>query len=57
MTFDTAFGGTPDIVISPETGVGIGTFPYIDTKTSGSALLKLTADGTIVCDYIAWGPR
>ena len=53
----SGFGGTPDIIITPETGVGAGTFPYIETKTHGSAKITLTGGGTIVCDYFAIGSR
>jgi len=57
LTFDESFGGTPTIVVSPESNVAAGTFPYVDKKLSGSALIKLTGSGTVVCDYIAWGAR
>jgi hypothetical protein len=54
ILFGTNFSGTPDLVISPE-NVGVGTFPFIETKTRGSALVKLSVGGTVVCDYIAMG--
>ena len=56
LVFDTAFGGTPTLVV---TGVGAaGTVPQLNhAPTSGSAHIDLSTSGSVVVHYIAWGAR
>lgn len=56
LVFDTAFGGTPTVVV---TGVAAGgTVPQLNhAPTSGSAHIDLSTSGSVVVQYIAWGVR
>jgi len=56
LVFDTAFGGTPTVVVSSVDA--LGTVPQLaHTPTSGSTLIDLSTSGSVVVHYIAWGAR
>ncbi len=57
LHFSTAFGGTPTLVLTGVLG-GLGTVAELmTTPKSGSARIRTTGSGTVVVEYMAWGPK